>query len=248
MRVGVSLFALLVLTAGATPAGSVPAVNISWDNCTGPTDRKLQQGQPASIYASVLGHNRPHKAYQVQLRLYSTTGVYPDAWRFELGGCEGPTHLIMDHLAPAEVAAACPSFQGTLPSFQLKDFTYDPSSGRAHTFVACAYPNGGLGNTQQVNPATRYFLARWSFDGVLWAEGSTVPGVTCGRVEASMCISSSSLTNNAASWVDLTDTEIAFGFQNEAISVLSLGGGTYGCPFGSPAVNQTWGQIKGQYR
>jgi hypothetical protein len=248
MKPTVLSLVVLASIALAGPAGSVPLVNVSWDNCTGPVDHKIIPGQPASIYASVLGHDQPHRAYLVQLRLYSTTGQYPDAWRFEAGGCQGPTHLTIDHLAPAEVAAACPSFQGTLTSLQLKDFTYDPVRGRADTYIAVAYPNGGLGNSQQVNSARRYFLARWWFDGALWAEGATVPGVTCGRLEASMCIASTSPTNYPASWVDLSGSTIPWAFQNEAVTISNAGTGTYGCPFSSPAENRTWGQIKSQYR
>lgn len=248
MKPTVLSLVVLATIALAGPAGSVPLVNISWDNCTGPIDHKINPGQPAAIYASVLGHDQPHKAYVVHLRMYSTTGQYPDAWRFEPGGCQGPTHLTMDHLAPAEVAATCPSFQGTLPSQQVKDFSYNSISGVATSLIACVYPNGGLGNTQQVNPTRRYFLARWWFDGALWAEGATVPGGTCGRLEASMCISSTSVSNFPAAWVDLAGNTNGWAFYNEAVTVSNAGTGTYGCPFSSPAENRTWGQIKGQYR
>ena len=249
MKYPLLLLTLLALATIPAPAGAVPAASISWDGCTGPSDKAMLPGQTVSIYASVLGHSEPHRGYYVPLMLYTGYGPLPDAWRFDVAGCQGSPRLAIDHLAPAEVAAVCPSFQGTLPSFQLKECEYDFLRGFASTYLAVAYPNGGLGNTTQVNPAQRYFLGRWKFDHSISVAGAGTPGQSCGSFEGQLCIASISLNNNAASWVTPDNVEHAWAFQSEFVTT----NGHVGCPgtdrtWPIPAQSATWGAIKNQYR
>lgn len=249
MKVNGFFAALFVLGACATTASAVPAVNISWDSCTGPSDKAILPGTQASLYASVLGMNEPHTGYQLKIRL--ATGLpsgLPDAWRFDPTGCQGSAFLTIDHLAPAAVVKVCPSLQGALPSLQIKDYAYDAMTGVALTQLANAYPNGGLGNTTNVNPAQRYFMGRWLFDHSFSVLGATTPGVDCGGLGSAICQASVTLNANQppASYVTVPGVEVPFAFQNQFVTTNGNIGGF--CPGATPAAPRTWGSIKNQYR
>ena len=246
MKVTRFFASLLCLATFATGASASGNVNISWDSCTGPSDKAIVAGSPASsnmIFASVLGVTEVAKSYQVQLKLATGTGSLPDAWRFDAAGCQGAAGVTIDHLTGS--SKACPAYMGTIsPSFQLKDYTYDVGTGVASTFLANAYPNGGLGNPAATNSAQRYFLARWSFDHTYSVAGAGDPPNTCGGLEAAICQASVSLTNNAASYVNTNDQEVAWGFQSMFVTT----NGHVGCPGATPTQAKTWGQIKDQYK
>lgn len=237
------IFAALLLTTFAATAANAQSVNIAWDGCTGPSDKAILPGTSVAIFASVLGQTQTAKSYQVQLKLATGVGALPDAWRFDAIGCQTAAGITIDHLTGS--SKACPAFMGAVtPNFQLKDYTYNAGTGVAETFLANAYPAGGAGNPAATNPAQRYFLARWTFDHTYSVNGPSTPGETCGGLESAICQASVSLSNNAASWVNTNDQEVAWAFQNQFVTT----NGHTGCPGATPAKATTWGNIKDQYK
>jgi hypothetical protein len=241
MKVTRFVATLLFLSAFATSASAIPLVSMSWDACTGPIDKAIAPGSTASVFASVIGHDTPHKAYQVQLRVATGTGSLPDAWRFDPTGCQTSAQLTIDHLSPLK---AYPSFQGALASQQVKDYSYNGLTGVALSQLFNAYPNLGLGNTVQIVPATRYFLGRWLFNHAFSVNGPTTPEVDCGGLEAAVCQASVSVSNFPASWVDIAGATIPWTFAQEFVTT----NGHVGCPGATPTKNTTWGNIKDQYK
>ena len=221
------------------------AVALTWDSCTGPVDRTVAPGTVVSVYASVLGHSTPHKAYQVWLRLRPAAGSMRDAWRFDAAGCQGPSFLSIDHLVVAAFAKTCPSFQGTFQSLQIKDYSYDAKTGACQAVLADSYP---AGNTAQTNPAQRYFLARFLFDMTFGVDGPTDPGVSCGGLEVPVCIQ---LTKSSYIVLDAADPssveERTWQVAQEFVTANDPTN-TSNCPGIIAARPATWGAIKSQYR
>lgn len=235
------LFSALLLGAMATTA-SAQSVSLNWNNCTGPIDRTITPDNLNSLYASVIGHNQPHKAYQVWMFFGSgNAGAVRDAWRFDPAGCQGSSFIQIDHLAPAAVVKTCPTFQGALPSIQIKDYSFDPVSGKTRAVIANTYPDG---NVTQVNPAVRYFLARFLFDHTFSVAGPTTPGVDCGGLATSVC---GHIIADKASWLTLDGVEIPWAWQQEFVTANDPANST-GCPGATPAAPTTWGAIKHTYK
>ena len=240
------LLTALLLGAMATTASAQGAINLSWDSCTGPVHRMILPGTQASLYASVLGHNQPHQAYQVFVSLRSgTSGAVRDAWRFDAAGCQGSSFISIDHIVPSAISKVCPTFQGALASIQIKDYSFDPVTGLARAVLANTYP---AGNNTQINPAQRYFLARFGFDHTFSVTGPGDPGNTCGDLEVGMC---AHLTR--ASWLSPGGVETPWAFGQEYVSandpsnlIACPCAVTPGCPTATALT--TWGAIKAQYK
>src|SRR5258708_7976013 len=141
MRSKVFALAAILIAAVARHAFANPAVSLSWNSCTGPTNRTVSPGDVVDLYVSVLGQSQAAPAYECTIIVGYLTNTVPDAWRFDPTGCEGSANLQINHLAPVAVAGTCPSFQGNLPSQQIKDFAYDPVSQFARITLADGYPN-----------------------------------------------------------------------------------------------------------
>ncbi len=246
----------LLTTVGALAAlayaGSAQAadgvVDMGWNSCNptttniGPIPDGSTSG--ADLWVSVLGLDQPHKSYEFQV-IYgnATTRVVPDAWQFDAIGCQAGAGVTLEHTAPAKT---CPSLQGTIsPNFQIKTIARDGLAGPQydpafmHITYANAYPNGGAGNTTEINPAVRYFLGRIRFSHEFSVAGAGDPPNTCGGLDQSICFALTS-----ANYVNLADQQVGFGQGGiRGVTVNS----SLGCP-ATPARNATWGQIKGQYR
>ena len=245
-----ALLALAVGCACQFESGRVEAignVDLSWDACAPIVSQRVRDGaHPYSLYASVLGHDSPHKAYQVTMLVeaVNTSGIptflHPDAWRFDAPGCQTSALLRIDHQAPSAVVKACPSFQPPLVgSIQDRSFVFDPLLGRCRTFLATTYPAGTSATT---NPAQRYFLVRWEFDHTFSVVGPGTPGEPglpapdCGGFETNLRFRITS-----AAWLDLANEERAWSFGPDPLTFC-------GSCTPVPAAATTWGQIKGQYR
>jgi hypothetical protein len=239
MKVTRAFASLLLLAAAAGTASAVPSVRISWDACSPIVVNK--QIAPAegsvNLYVSASGVDQPHKAYQVELSLGSGNyGPLADAWRFDAAGCQGSSGLTMNHITSSKT---CPSFQGTAQSLQIKNYSYDPASGKARLTLANSYPAG----VTAVNPATRYLLAHIVFDMTYAVNGPSDPGNTCGNLERPVCIAILPST----SWLDMGGVERPFAHENEYVTS-NAPNNEVGCPGAVPAKPATWGAIKGQYR
>ena len=165
-----------------------------------------------------------------------------DAWRFDPAGCD-VGFFTLNHTAPAAVSKTCPSFQGNLQSLQIKDYSYDGTTGKVKITLANAYPNGGAGNPAATNAAQRYFLANYNFDLTFAVVGPGAPdGSTCGGVEVPVCFA---LTQ--ATWLDLTGAEIPWNIASGYITTNDPNNLQH-CPGTVPAAPRTWGSVKSQYR
>jgi hypothetical protein len=222
------------------------AVRITWDSCSGVHQKTIVAGQPASLYASVIGHSSAITEYQVSL-LIGTGAIepwkaVPDAWRFDAGGCQGPARLAMDLVGNK----ACPNLVGAAPTEQTTSYQYDPVTKLASSQYAVRFLNAGTG---ALNPGQRYLLARWTFDHSASVEGSGTPGVTCGRFEQPMCILMSQANGPGATWTGTNGIESEWYYDVPYVN--TQGHPTCPCavdPCPVPAENSTWGAIKGQYR
>ena len=241
MKVTRFLLSALFLGAIATTASAQGIADLTWDGCTGPVDKAIAPGTTASLYASVIGHSQVHNGYEVQIVLGSgNAGSLRDAWRFDADGCQGASFLTMDHLAPAAVVKVCPTFSGTQSVLQIKQYNYDAGTGKAHSTIANAYPQGGTGTT---NPAQRYFLARWLFDHTFSVLGPSTPGQTCGGLEVPVCIHM-----RVAKYNDLaTGAEVLWAIGRE-FATSNDPNNASGCPGATPTLNKTWGSVKALHK
>lgn len=241
MKVTRFLFSILFLVAAASTA-SAQSASFNWNSCTGPIDRTITADALNSAYVSVIGQSIPHKAYQAWIYLGSgNSGALRDAWRFDPDGCQGSSFITIDHLAPASVVKTCPTFQGTLQSIQIKDYSFDPLTGKGRAVIANTYPDG---NFTQINPAVRYFLARFLFDHTFSVVGATTPGVDCGGLEVPVC---AHFLPNKVSWLNMDGIEFTYAYAQEYITANSPTN-SVGCPGATPAASTTWGAVKGTYR
>jgi hypothetical protein len=229
--------AVLLLGATATSARAVDSVSINWDSCTGPINKVLTGGGVADAYASLIGQSETSQGYEcIVIGRPIAGGVMPDAWRFDPTGCEGSSLFTLNHLAPAAVAKTCPSLQGTQISLQIKDYSFDPTTGAVRIVIANAYPNGGAGNPAATDPTQRYFMADFHFDLTYATTGPTPPDLsTCGGLEVPVRFSIVD-----AIWLDLSGVERAMLFSNGSI--------TANDPHAVPVTTTSWGAIKSQYR
>jgi len=247
MKVTRFLASLLFLSAASSSAFAAGAVSMSWDGCTGPIDKAIAPGSQASAFVSVLGQSVTSQAYQVQVTV-GGNGPLRDAWRFDPTGCQGSSFLTIDHLAPAAVVKACPTFQGALASVQVKDYSYDTLTGKARISLYDAYPNNAAGGgAAQGNPAAtvptqRYFLGRFLFDELFGVNGPSDPAVACGGLEIGTCFHLTSQT-----WLDLQGNEIAWTIAQEYLTSNDPNNGSR-CPGATATKSTTWGNLKNQYR
>ena len=241
MKVTRFLLSALFLGAMATTASAQGTASISWDSCNPGVNNKqvLPGAQVAqtSLYASVIGHSAAHNGYEVQVE-FSSPGGIRDAWRFDTDGCQGSAFITIDHIAPAAVVKTCPSFSGTASVLQIKRYTYDTVTGKATGLVANAYPGGA----PTVNPATRYFMARFGFDHSFSVNGATTPGADCGGLEVPVCGYLTVAKYNAPA-----GGEITWAKGQEWVTANDPNNST-GCPGIVPAKATTWGSVKAQYK
>ena len=239
MKVTRFLLSALFLGAMATSASAQGIVDLSWDSCVGTTNKDIAGGTQASLYASVIGHSAPHNGYEVQVVFGSgNAGALRDAWRFDNGGCQGASFITIDHLAPAAVVKVCPTFSGTNSVLQIKEYEYDPLTGKAIGLLANAYPAGA----PTLTPSQRYFLARFLFDHSFSVEGATTPGADCGGLEVAVCGHL-----RVAKWNRLEGGEVDWAWGREYVTSRDAANAT-GCPGATPVENKTWGSLKAQYK
>jgi hypothetical protein len=235
----VTRFLLSVLFLGAFAAtASAQTAAINWDTCIGPINKQILPGTQARAVVSATGHSVGHKAYQAFVSLGSGPAGLADAWRFDAAGCQGSSFITIEHLPPAALAKTCPAMQGANSSIQIKDYSYDPLTGKARAVLANTYPAGVLAP----NPATRYFLAGFLFDHLFSVNGPTTPGADCGGLERAVC---AHLIRT--SWLDMDGNEFQYALSSEYVTSNDPNNDVR-CPGATPAVDATWGSIKHQYK
>lgn len=105
--------------------------------------------------------------------------------------------------------------------------------------LANSYANGVV----DVDPETRYHLARFVFDHANSVDGPGTPGLTCGGLETGMCFM---LTR--AAYLTMNNTEIEFDRPLFPSWIETINNASSTHCWRSPARPATWGQIKSQYR
>lgn len=243
------LFAsMVILAVSASTSFAAGVASINWNSCTGPVNIATAPGTPVNAYVSILGQTQTSQAYQCVTLGGSAGGPIADAWRFDPAGCQGSSFFTLNHLAPAAVVKTCPSFQGAFQSLQIKDYSFDPSTGKVRITLANAYPNADASNNAQgnpggTNPAVRYFLANYLFDLSFASNGPTPADLsTCGHLEVPVCFGL--LT---ASWLDLAGNETQYAIASGYLTTNDAANAQH-CPGTVPAQTTSWGKVKGQYR
>lgn len=233
---------MLILAATATASFADGVVTMNWTSCVGPVNIASAPGGVLDAYVSVLGQSQTSQSYQCVAIGGAPGGAMRDAWRFDPAGCN-VGQFTLNHTAPAAVTKTCPSIQGTLASLQIKDYSFDPTTGKCKIVLANAYPNGGLGNPASTDPTKHYFLANYHFDMVFGSNGPTPADLsTCGGLEVPVCWALTS-----ASWLDVNNNEISWTHGSDFLTVNDPNNGQH-CPGSVPAQSTTWGKVKGQYR
>jgi hypothetical protein len=230
----------LFLLAVVPPTLAAPQLSLTWDTCTGPTDKTTTDPGIYSLNASLIGLDQPTTAYQVWISYGDASLQVPDAWRFDdLGGCQTSAGIAINHLSPPALSKACPSLQGTAPSLQIKKVDFWPPAFSVpqtlmRALLANAYPAGNL----VVDPSTRWFLAQFRFDHTFSVVGPTEPNVWCGGFETPICF-----RVEVASY--LTPDQIEYPIAVPGAVTATFDQGVCGAV---PARPSTWGGIKAQYR
>ena len=225
-----------LLVAGVSQA-AVGTVNMSWTSCTGPVDINASP-VITRLYLSVIGHDVPHKAYDVRFIYGSATQQVPDAWRFDAAGCEGPT-LIQQNLT----SKTCPGFMQATSGLQIKKVQFSPASDPyATSLMQVLLANSYNEGVAVSDPAVRYLLEEVVFDLQAAVTGAGDPPNTCGGLETPMCFKLS-----FATFLDMNGTEIPFNRGVSQVTYNAVATGSSPCD-GVPAKPTTWGNIKGQYR
>jgi len=224
---------------GASGAQADGMVRLDWNGCTtSPVDKSIAPGSVSSLFVTVTGHSATHHGYRIIVNVTPSSGPdFPDAWRFEDGGCLGPDYLTIDHLLVTG-GATCPNFQGPASSLQAKSYVYDSFTGRGRIQLANVYPNSVL----VADPAKRYFLMRAIFDHSLADTGPTVAGVSCGGLEKPMC-----LTFESAGYYDADDAEVPWAIDRGAVTANDPTANA-ACAGATSVRSRTWGALKSLYR
>jgi hypothetical protein len=232
LLMGMAILSTLAV-AGVSQA-AIGTVDLSWDGCTGPIDKTTTTPGFYSIFITELGHDQPHKAYDVRIIYGDANQTVPDAWRFDADGCEGTSLITQD-----VTSKLCPPFWQNVPgALQIKKVEFSPpQDGYATTLMRVLLANA-YSDVSVVNPATRYLLEVIKFDLNAAVVGAGSPPITCGGMEVPMCFKLS-----YATWLDLAGNEIPF---NRGITQVSWQGPS-ACP-AVPVLPKTWGSIKNQYR
>jgi hypothetical protein len=218
---------------------AAPTVTLTWDGCTGPVNKVSSGPGSYSLYASVIGMDEGHKAYEVWTKFGDASDTVPDAWRFDPAGCQGSAQAAVDYLPSAAIAASCPALHENLQSLQIITVdqwpeTFDVPTTLMRALVAVAYP-AGVANP---DPAQRYFMARFAFDHANSVNGPGTPGTTCGGLETPIYFGIF-----RSKYVTLDGLENSFTYGENPVA-------TFNAQTGAPvaAHPSTWGAIKNQYR
>jgi hypothetical protein len=106
----------LLLLLSAAPAWSAPTLSLNWESCTGPINQANTGSHGYSLYVSVVGMDRPHTAYQVDVGYGTTGNTTPDAWYYDVldyGELNVPPPAVSVH-PDAEMSKVCPALSGDL--------------------------------------------------------------------------------------------------------------------------------------
>lgn len=227
-----NLFVVLGLVAmcGMSQAAD-GVVDMTWDGCTGPLNKIPPPQGPLFLYLTVTGIDQLHKAYDVRFIYGNAAQQVPDAWRFDVDGCEGST-LIAQNV----FSKACPAFmQAGTGNLQIRKVEFSPPTDPYVTTLMRVLLANAYAPVPSTNPGTTYLLEEVKFDLTYAVAGVGDPPNTCGGLEQEL-----DFKVNYASYLDLNGIEVPFGRARNPLQV-SVDGSV-------PARPTTWGAIRAQYR
>ena len=222
---------VLLALALCPDAFAAATARINWDSCSGPLNKQVLNPAVYTVSVSVTGHAEIHKGHDLFVSIAGTP--FPDAWRFDEGGCQLYAPFTCSWKPPIE-EVTCYAFSGPMPILiPLARYNYDPLAGKATVVCAAVYaPATGTA-------FTRYLLGRLSFDHTQSSPDPTVE--TCGGIATPVCIA---LTK--ADWLNADGQEVPFDIEQGFVTANDATGGV--CEAPTPARAATWGTIRGMYR
>lgn len=228
LLVGLAILSSLAVAGGSQAA--VGTVDLTWDGCTGPVDKTTNVAAPYDLFITVFGHDEAHRAYDVRIVYGNAAQTVPDAWRFDLDGCQGSSVIMQDI-----TSKLCPPFyQNAAGALQIKYVRFSPSYDSYPLTMMQVLLANSYTAVNTVDPATRYLLERIRFDLSYAVAGAGSPPATCGGFEQTM-----NFKLTYATWLDLNAIEIPFN-RSPTLAVTFNGA--------VPVQATTWGSIKSQYR
>lgn len=222
-------------------------IDLSWNACS-PIVSVIDPATPGPVklYASIIGMTELSQAYEVWIYIDDGNKQLPDAWRFDPDGCQGSSRVNIEYVPPAALANACPPLPGAA-HLVLKAFRNTPVLGPGEICNPtndCTLPYALLARTYSPSlvapdPNQRYFLVSWEFDLTNSVVGENPGSEMCGGYERGMRIR---IAPMRAGYITMApNEEVQFQRGQETVYF-------HGDMLAVPAVNATWGQIKGQYR
>lgn len=231
-----ALLALPGLMVARSAVGAT--IDLSWGACSPiVASQSVAPGGTASLWVSVTGLDEPHRAYEFWILVENSAHSLPDAWRFEAGGCGETSPVRIQHLPPAEAAAACPALQGNLQSFQITAYYPAPAmSGFPATANMIVLANAYGGQSSPADPGRR-FAGRILFDHASSVVGPPADAASCGGLEEPVTFT-------------FWSSRVSYVVDGNLLRPFMIGNGSVvasaaGLPV--PTESTTWGWIKGIY-
>ena len=229
--------ALLASVTGVASA-QVGSVSLWWDACSStatPAANLNKQFTPGvTLYKQVIsaaGAEQISQGWEVAIKISAAGGVFPDAWRFEGGGCN--TDLLV--FSTARLNIACPKLEGLrpLPLFQYDYNNAVSGPNRAILQAFSAY------DPFDPAAATPYTVFTLTYD-----MSSSVAGpdpLACGNADVAVC---HHITRHG--FLDANNIVVNWPVGNEFV-LWNDAQNSSQCPGATPTKPATWGQIKANY-
>jgi hypothetical protein len=226
--------------AGAGEEGFAPEATVLWNSCVQADSSLSEEFAGPGVYRQVVvarGLTQPFVGVIVELEMVTSLAggcspypPFPDAWRFDDGGCQGGYRRIW----PQGFGAACPGLAATnRADLSLVDFGTTSYGREGLTVFAFSsfdvfYPN----------PATSYVLMQIGYNHRNSEVGPSGQG--CGGIETAMCFKVRRVDIIPASGDPRSCGE------DRCITWQTTPG--CACGYCSPVLRATWGRIKAVYR
>jgi len=256
---------LLAWSALGARTAAAQTISMSWAPCNQPlasytTVSPGEASGPGGPNLDVFISNMalPTHSYELRMLYGDENKLTPDAWRFDAGGCQGPSFLALSPTSQPAVAKACPGFKDAGGS---RPFLTQSTVGPLHDWFnlpatlseidyAVAYPPGNA-----PSPDSTYLLLELRFDETYGVAGVASPGgLTCGGLDRPMCFAVMSVVYQDLSFNDVPidvgwDVVMQhFCYSPPTVTATANWGGPGSCTGTTPVHAATWGSVKAQYR